>query len=151
MPKEKFKFLQTYYIQDEKKIADFKNVEDHRVLLHKPEQPVEMLKIVVEVIEDHKFIRQDLLDLKTSIRDGSSLLYDLLPSYVCINMGHSGLATANSLSTSHLISKQGRQIDGIDFVANLMRSTINPYCFIVVLLNLDSGEEYCLELTEHDI
>jgi len=27
LPKEKFKFLQTYYIQDEKKISDFKNVE----------------------------------------------------------------------------------------------------------------------------
>ena len=32
-----------------------------------------------------------------------------------------------------------------------MRSTINPYCFIVVILNLETGEEYCLELEEHDV
>ena len=34
---------------------------------------------------------------------------------------------------------------------NLMRSTINPYCFIVVILNLETGEEYVLELEEHDV
>ena len=54
-----------------------------------------MIKIVVEIIEDHESIRQDILEMKTEVRDGSSLLYDLLPSYLTINMGHSGLATAN--------------------------------------------------------
>ena len=36
-------------------------------------------------------------------------------------------------------------------MVNLLRSTVNPYCFIVVILNLESGEEYCLELDENDI
>lgn len=109
-----------------------------------------MLKIVIEIQEDHKFVKQDLLDFKTAVRDGSSLLYDLLPTYMSLNLGHSGLATNNSLKNAHLISKRGRQINGVDFVVNLMRSIANPYCFIVILLNLESGEEYCLELTESD-
>lgn len=119
--------------------------------MHKRDVPVEMIKVVIEIIEDHSLVRHDIFDLKTAIRDGSSLLYDLLPSYLCINMGHSGLATSNNIKNCTLISKQGRQINGVDFVINLMRSTINPYCFIVVILNLETGEEYCLELDEKDV
>jgi len=64
-----------------------------------------MIKIVIEIIEDKTCIKQDLLEFKTAIRDGSSLLYDLLPSYLCINMGYSGLATSNEISNCHLVSK----------------------------------------------
>ena len=110
-----------------------------------------MVKIVIEIIEDRANIGYDLLELKTAIRDGSSLLYDLLPSYLSLNMGHSGLATKNNISKCHLVSKQGRQINGVDFVVNLLRSTVNPYCFIVVILNLETGEEHSLELDEQDV
>ena len=113
--------------------------------------PIEMIKVIVEIIADQQLVKHDIADLKTAIRDGSSLLYDLLPSYLSINMGHSGLATSNNIKSCNLISKQGRQINGVDFVVNLLRSTVNPYCFIVVILNLESGEEYCLELDENDI
>ena len=36
-------------------------------------------------------------------------------------------------------------------MVNLLRSTTNPYCFIVIILNFELGEEYCLELDEQDI
>ena len=36
-------------------------------------------------------------------------------------------------------------------MVNLLRSIVNPYCFMVVLLNLETGEEYCLELDDQDI
>lgn len=85
------------------------------------------------------------------MRDGSSLLYDLLPAYISINMGHSGLATSSEISNCALIDKLGKQINGVDFVLSLLRSTINPYCFFVILLNLERGEEYCIELDESDI
>ena len=110
-----------------------------------------MIKVNIEINEDYHLIKHEMIELKMAIRDGSSLLYDLLPSYLSINMGHSGLATANGIKDCHLISKLGRCISGIDFVVNLMRSIINPYCFIVVILNLEKGEEYCLELDEQDI
>lgn len=58
---------------------------------------IEMLKIVIEVLEDHTVLQKDMLALKTAIKDGSSLLYDLLPTYLSINMGHSGLATSNDI------------------------------------------------------
>ena len=70
--------------------------------------PIEMIKVIIEIIEDHSLVKHDIADLKTAIRDGSSLLYDLLPSYLSINMGHSGLATSNNIKNCNLISKQGR-------------------------------------------
>ena len=110
-----------------------------------------MVKIVVEIVQDHSCLRQDLLEMKTAIQDGSSLLYDLLPSYVNIYMGKSGLATSHEIGTCQLINKRGTVINNQDFVVNLLRSKLNPYCFIVVILNLESGEEYCLELDEGDM
>ena len=82
--------------------------QEVQTLLHPQDVPVEMVKIVIEIIEDRANIGYDLLELKTAIRDGSSLLYDLLPSYLSLNMGHSGLATKNNISKCHLVSKQGR-------------------------------------------
>ena len=151
LPKEKFRFLKTYNFIEEKHVLDQQRQGDNSSKLHKKDMPIEMIKVIIEIIEDHSLVKHDIADLKTAIRDGSSLLYDLLPSYLSINMGHSGLATSNNIKNCNLISKQGRQIHGVDFVVNLLRSTVNPYCFIVVILNLETGEEYCLELDEHDI
>lgn len=121
------------------------------MILRKKEVPVEFIKVVLEVIQEHSSFCHEMNNLKLAIRDGSSILYDLLPSYMSINMGYSGLATTNGIDKCQLICKRGREINGIDFLVNLLRSTVNPYSFTVVLLKLDSGEEYCLELREHDI
>lgn len=77
-------------------------------LLRKKELPVEFIKVVIEVIQEHTLFRHRMFEIKLAIRDGSSLLYDLIPSYLSINMGYSGLATANGLENCQLISKRGR-------------------------------------------
>ena len=64
-----------------------------------------MVKIVFEIVEDHQTIEKDILRVKTEIKDGSSLLYDLTPSYMGINFGHSGLMTRSKLSDTHILLK----------------------------------------------
>lgn len=151
LPKEKLRFLKTEHFVSERRLVDQQKINESSMALRKKEIPVDFIKVVVEVIQEHSLFRHDMYDLKLAIRDGSSLLYDLLPSYVSINMGYSGLATSSNLQNCQLISKRGRQINGVDFVINLLRSTVNPYSFTVILLKLESGEEYCLELQEQDI
>ena len=108
LPKEKFRFLKTYNFIEEKHVLDQQRQGDNSSKLHKKDMPIEMIKVIIEIIEDHSLVKHDIADLKTAIRDGSSLLYDLLPSYLSINMGHSGLATSNNIKNCNLISKQGR-------------------------------------------
>lgn len=148
LPKEKFRFLARQEIVEEAERRKAEAAWEKKKTVHKPEAPVAMIKVVVEIVEDQQTIQKDLLRVKTAVRDGSSLLYDLLPSYMSINMGHSGLATRTKLSECHLVSKQGRDIGGTDFVVSLLRSTKSPYCFLVTLLDLVNGEEYCLELLD---
>ena len=149
--KEKFRFLERQEIVEEVERIRAAAAIENRTTIQRPDPPVEMIKVIVEIIEDQETIQKDLLRIKTSIRDGSCLLYDLLPAYMTINMGYSGLATRQKLKECHLISKQGREISGTDFVVSLFRSTTNPYCFFVTLLDLVNGEEYCLELADQDI
>ena len=151
LPKEKFRFINQINYIDEGKVLLAQRAWDNKKTVHKPEAGVEMVKMVIEIIDDFQAIQDALLTIKTEIRDGSSLLYDLLPSHLCINMGYSGLATKNKLNECHLIKKQGRQVSGQDFVVSLLRSISNPYCFVITLLNFENGENYCLELQENDI
>jgi hypothetical protein len=44
-----------------------------------------MTKILIEIVEDK--IDSKTAQIKADINDGSSLLYDLLPSYICFNLG----------------------------------------------------------------
>ena len=50
-----------------------------------------------------------------------------------------------------LMLKQGRHIYGADYVVSLLRAKENPYVFMVLCMNLVTGEEYALELHESDI
>jgi hypothetical protein len=50
-----------------------------------------------------------------------------------------------------LMLKQGRHIYGVDYVVSLLRAKENPYVFMVLCMNLVTGEEYALELHESDI
>lgn len=50
-----------------------------------------------------------------------------------------------------LFLKQGQEIHGKDYIVSLLRSKQNPYVFMVLAMNLEKGEEYALELHEHDI
>jgi hypothetical protein len=68
-----------------------------------------------------------------------------------VNFGHSGLMTRSKLSEMTLMLKQGRHIYGVDYVVSLLRAKENPYVFMVLCMNLVTGEEYALELHESDI
>ena len=68
-----------------------------------------------------------------------------------ICLGRSGLATRNQLDEFHLVEKVGITLHGQDYIASLMRTKKNPYIFLVMLLNLQQGSEYVLELLESDI
>lgn len=117
----------------------------------KPVQPLAMVKILVEIVEDLTNIEMTLKAVRGAIRDGSSLLYDLMPTYLSINMGQSGLATRFRLTDFHLVVKQGLEVAGQNFVVSLLRCETNPFVFMVILLDLVRGEEYVLELLEPDV
>ena len=71
-----------------------------------------MIKYTVEIDEDTLIIGKYFLAVRAAIRDGSSLLFDLNPAYMAINLGNSGLATRNKIEDYHFLSKLGTQISG---------------------------------------
>ena len=46
-----------------------------------------MTKILIEIVEEREKLEAKSAALRADINDGSSLLFDLLPSYVCFNLG----------------------------------------------------------------
>lgn len=102
LPKEKLRIL-----SKETFVSD--SAEEAKPMIHGRVEP-EMTKITVEIMQDHDAIERHILKVKTEVRDGSSLLYDLSPSYLGIKYGHSGLMTRSRLSEMTLILKQGRHI-----------------------------------------
>lgn len=95
-----------------------------------------MVKITIELSEDLPNIQRALSLVRAEIRDGSSLLFDLVPVYLGICLGRSGLATRNQLDEFHIVEKVGITMHGQDYIASLMRTKKNPYIFLVMLLNL---------------
>ncbi len=55
------------------------------------EELVTVVKVLIEIVDDQVNIDRYLKQLKTQIRDGTSLLYDLQPLYLCLNLGKTGL------------------------------------------------------------
>ena len=45
--------------------------------------------------------------LKRQIKDGTSLLYDLSPLYISINLGEVGMSTSKQLKDFHIVKKKG--------------------------------------------
>ena len=102
LPKDKFRILSKIeFVQTADELA----AQQVDSVVKKPPVPVVMVKIVFEIIQDQADIAKDLLRVKTEIKDGSSLLYDLTPSYMGINFGHSGLMTKCKLTETHLLLK----------------------------------------------
>jgi hypothetical protein len=109
------------------------------------------VKVSIELSEDLPNIQRALSLVRSEIRDGSSLLFDLVPVYMGICLGRSGLATRNRLDEFHLLEKRGMNLNGEDFITSVMRNKTNPYVFMVIIMNLKQGSEYVLELLESDI
>jgi hypothetical protein len=89
--------------------------------------------------------------VRAAITDGSSLLYDLSPLYICFNFGQSGLATHHKIRDFLLIKKQGMQIGNSEFLVSLLRHSENLLVYMVVALDITYGNEYVVELLEQDI
>ena len=93
--KEKLRFLSfdhfiAYNTQDSKSTP--------QTGIKKPAEQVNMVKVNVEIIDsqsNQKYcnINKILLKVKAEIRDGTSILYDLQPTNLTINLGQSGIAS----------------------------------------------------------
>lgn len=55
--------------------------------IRKQDDEVVMTKILVEIVEDRERLEAKQATIKADINDGSSLLFDLMPSYMCYNLG----------------------------------------------------------------
>jgi len=125
------------------------SLQDSKVKKQKDE--LVMTKILMEVVEPKDKLEAKSAQLRADINDGSSLLYDLMPSYVCFNLGQSGLATKNKLSQCRLLQKQGVTIDSIEYIVTLLRHREDPFVFMAIAINMQTGEEHVLELQRRDI
>jgi hypothetical protein len=97
---------------------------------------VVLTKVVIEVVADRDVLRQKQAQLRGEVNDGSSLLFDLLPSYVSFNLGSSGFASKSKVADCRMLKKQGVNIDGTEHIVTLLRHSHDPYRFIIVAINL---------------
>lgn len=100
LPKEKFRFLTVdYFVKEgqESQVENFRKVE-----------PISMVAYTIEIAEDRDNIKTKMLTVRAAIRDSSSLLYDLLPAYMSMNLGDSGLATRHNMEDFHILFKRGQ-------------------------------------------
>jgi hypothetical protein len=70
-------------------------------------EQIALTKVLIEIVQETEKLEKQQADVKASINDGSSLLFDILPSYMCFNLGNCGLATKNKLQDCHILSKAG--------------------------------------------
>lgn len=105
-----------------------------------------MTKILIEIVEQADKLEASSAQLRSQINDGSSLLYDLIPSYLCFNLGLSGMANKAKLSDCKLLQKCGLTLEGAEYIVTLLRHKTDPYIFMVIAINICLGEEYVLEL-----
>jgi hypothetical protein len=80
--------------------------------VRKEQDSIVMTKVTIEIIEERSQLEAKFAQLRADVNDGSSLLFDLMPSYICFNLGQSGLGTKNKLSECRLLQKKGLNIEG---------------------------------------
>ena len=146
LPQDKFRLLSSRNIVKEV-LKPFKETQK----VKKAAEEVVMAKILIEIVDDGESLESKSAQLRADINDGSSLLFDLLPAYVSFNLGQSGLASHTKLAECRVLQKQGISIDGVQHIVTLLRHRVDPYIFLVVAINLTTGEEYVLELQWSDI
>jgi hypothetical protein len=87
------------------------------------------------------------------VREGTSLLYDLQPLYVSINLGQCGLQLQDKsfMRDYHLIKRTGVTIRDDNYVVSVLRHQSNPLSFKVLAASTDLGEEFILDLNSRDL
>ena len=71
-------------------------------------------------------VEKCLNNLKCQVRDGTSLLYDIEPLFVTINLGQSGFADESYLNEYMLIKRVGAFISNREFLVSVLRHLNNP-------------------------
>jgi hypothetical protein len=96
-----------------------------------------------------------LKKLKTQIREGTSILYDLKPLYLSLNLGQCGLKSSPNSSAQlrnyHLIKRRGVLIRQADYVVSVLRHRNDPLSIMVIATSTNLVEEYILELLAKDL
>lgn len=88
------------------------------------DEEVTVVKIVIEIVDDQDNVDRYFKQLKHQIREGLSLLYDIEPLYLSINLGQCGLSPKDKsvyMRDFHLIKRKGVVINRQDFVVSVLR------------------------------
>jgi hypothetical protein len=90
---------------------------------------------LIEIVDDQVNIDKYLKQLKTQVRDGTSILYDLQPLYLSLNLGSTGLQINDStplLRDYHLVKRKGISFKEEDFIVSVLRHRRDPMSFKVI-------------------
>ena len=79
------------------------------------------------------------------------MLYDLEPTMISFHLGSIGLQNNNLFSEYTLITKRGHSIKDREFLVSLFRHIEKPLNFRIIAINFEHGEEFALDLEEHDL
>jgi hypothetical protein len=117
-------------------------------------EEITVAKILIEIVDDQENIDKYLKQLKTQVRDGTSILFDLQPLFLSLNLGCTGLQIndqAPLIRDYHLIKRKGVSFKEEDFVVSVLRHKRDPMCFKLIAASQDLGEEYMLDLDSRDL
>lgn len=131
LPKEKLKVLSSTNFT--------KNIDHDSKSLRKEVEQIVLTKILIEIVQETDKLEKKQAGIQASINDGSNLLFDIMPSYMCFNLGNCGLATKNKLQECHILSKTGLMLEGNNFIVTLLRHNLQPDIFMIVAINMKHG------------
>ena len=117
-------------------------------------EEITVAKILIEIVDDQDSIDKYLKQLKTQVRDGTSILFDLQPLFLSLNLGCTGLQIndkAPLIRDYHLIKRKGVSFKEEDFVVSVLRHKRDPMSFKLIAASQDLGEEYMLDLDSRDL
>lgn len=142
IPGEKFRMLSTHSF-----VREMEQLQVHgQQKVKKQADELVMTKILMEIVEEGDRLEAKNAQLRASVNDGSSLLFDLMPSYMSFNLGLSGMATRSKIDDCRLLQKCGITIEGNEYIVTLLRHRNDPFTFMAIAINMQLGEEYVLEL-----
>lgn len=111
-----------------------------------------------EIVSDVKFKEKKLAfpplswlnKLRVQIRDGTSLLYDLNPIYVGINIGSIfGLIYEKPIDEYYLLKREGIYFGNKQLLVTLLKHP--THYFKIIAYDVSTNEDYSLSLDTHDI
>ena len=112
----------------------------------------EMKVYLFEIWDDCKQFRvlSWLNKIRTQIRDGSSLLYDLSPVYVGVNLGSIfGFVYEQPISDYYLLKREGRYFGDRQLLVTILKH--QDHYYKVIGFDVTTNDEFNLSLDIHDV